>query len=115
MSRGQSPNDLVGLMNDTKWEELRLAMYELGSLHPQFRVKDLVGDTPTAWDGEWFYHFRLEPYSTIEWCDIRIDSEQQQSAVLECIRKIHLPGHATAEGFRIIGWAPRGAPVMYID
>jgi hypothetical protein len=31
---------MIGVMNNTKWEELRAAMYELGSLHPQFRIKD---------------------------------------------------------------------------
>jgi len=30
-------------MNETKWDELRLAMYALGNLHPRWRTKDVSG------------------------------------------------------------------------
>jgi hypothetical protein len=30
------------LMNDAKWEELRLAMYGLAAFHPQWRTKTFV-------------------------------------------------------------------------
>lgn len=116
MSRAiHSPGNLVGVMNDTKWEELRLAMYGLGPLHPQFQVKDLESHEPSTWDGEWFYHFRLLPYSTIEWCDLRICSEEQRLAVLECLRAIRLPGESTANGFHIHGWIRTDQTVSYIE
>lgn len=102
-------------MNDAKWEEVRLAMYGLGPLHPQFQIKDIESDEPSKWDGEWFYHFRLLPYSTIEWCDLQVHSEEQRLAVLECLRAIHLPGQSTTDGFRIYGWVRRGEVVSYIE
>jgi hypothetical protein len=107
-------SDLVGVMNDTKWEELRLAMYGLGRLHPHFQIKDVDSDKPTLSDGEWFYHFRLRPYSTIEWCDLRVWSDEQRHSVLQCLRMIHLPGYETEEGFRILGWVRGGEPISYI-
>jgi hypothetical protein len=109
-----APDHLVGIMNDTKWEELRVAMHGLGRLHPQFQIKDLNSNNPTHWDGEWFYHFRLLPYSVIEWCELRVRNEEQHRAVLQCIRAIHLPGHKTPDGFRILGWVKPGEIVDYI-
>ena len=110
-----SPNhNLIGVMNDTKWEELRLAMSGLGHLHPQFQIKDLESDNPSLWDGEWYYHFRALPYSTIEWCELRVGSEEQRRAVLQSIRTINLPGYETSDGFRILGWVRQGDFVDYI-
>ena len=104
----------TGVMNNTKWEELRLAMLSLGSLSPQFQIKDVMSDQPSAWDGEWYYHFRLLPYSTIEWCDLRVRHEEQRREIRQILYAIHLPGEATEEGFRIYGWIQNGAVVNYL-
>jgi len=113
--RSQSSGELVGVMNDARWEELRAAMHALGPLRPQFQIKDLKGVMPGGWDGDWFHHFRLLPYSTIEWCDVRVRTEAQRLAVLASLRAIHLPGRSTAEGFRVQGWVRSGESVSYIE
>ena len=105
---------MVGVMNNTKWEELRVAMYALGPLSPQFRIKDRDREEPWPWDGEWFYHFHLPDYDAIEQVELRVQSVQQRDAVRERLRAIHLPGVETDDGFRIYGWVKPGEPVDYL-
>jgi hypothetical protein len=105
---------LVGVMNNTKWDELRLAMYELGGNRPQFQIKCRDIPTPAAWDGEWYYHFRGTGYEDIEWVDLRVDSPERRQAVRDCLVRIQLPGYETTQGFRIIGWVKAGSPIEYI-
>lgn len=101
------------LMNDTKWEELRTGMYELAKLHPRWRTKVLNGQV-SRWDGEWFYHFRKGGYKDIEWVDIEIQSPDQDAAVLNLLRKIHVPGHKTEGSYRIYGYCADGIFLDYI-
>jgi hypothetical protein len=100
-------------MNNTKWDELRLGMYNLGDLRPRWRTKDTSGYV-CPWDGEWFYHFREGGYSTIEWVEIQVKSAEQDAAVLDQLRKIHLPGHRIDQGFRIYGYVGDGLAIEYI-
>ena len=113
----RTSGDLFGVMNDTKWEELRLAMYGLADQSPQFQVMDVERGHLSAWDGDWYHHFRLpvESYSKIEWCDLRVRSESHRHAVLEALVAIHLPGKHTTERFRIYGWVRSGEHVSYIE
>jgi hypothetical protein len=90
------------LMNDTKGDEFRLGMYGLGDLSPRWRTKDVSG-YESDW-GEWFYHFRAEGYTTIEWVEISVTSPEQDAAVLELLRKVHVPGHRVEQGFRVYGY-----------
>jgi hypothetical protein len=101
-------------MNDTKWDELRLAMYNLGELGPDWRTKDVSGYL-SSWDGDWFYHFREGGYASIEWVDIRVSSPEQEVAVLALLQRIHLPGHRVEAGFRIYGYAQDGVGIDYIQ
>lgn len=101
------------VMNDTKWEELRLAMHELGPASPRWSTKDLSGYA-CPYDGDWFYRFREGGYRSIEWVDILIDSPEQRQAVEAALRRIHVPGHRTDAGFRIFGYVPNGARTDYI-
>ena len=101
-------------MNNTKWEELRLAMYELGALHPQWRTKDIDSGFVSHWDGEWFYHFSLGGYESIEWVEIKLTSPEQEAAVLSALKEIHLPGHQTENGIKIYGYVDSGVPLEYI-
>ena len=105
---------MIGVMNNSKWEELRVAMYELGPLHPQFRIKNLDREEPWRWDGEWFYHFRLGEYDSIEYVELRVRSAEQRELVRQRLRAIHLPGVETGDGFRIYGWIKRGEFVDYL-
>lgn len=101
------------LMNNTKWDELRLAMYGLGEMSPQWRTRDISGYV-SPWDAEWFYQFRAGGYASIEWVEIQITTTDQDAAVLNILRTIHLPGEQTEQGFRIYGHVPSGTPVSYI-
>ena len=101
-------------MNNSKWEELRVAMLGLGPLRPQFSIKDRDREEPHSWDGEWLYHFRDREYDAIEHVDLSVNSPQQRDAVRDRLRAIHLPGVETDGGFRIYGWVKRGEFVDYL-
>jgi hypothetical protein len=48
--------DIHGVMNNTKWDELRLAMYAIKPT-PRYRCMMINGHYSRE-DAEWFYHFR---------------------------------------------------------
>jgi hypothetical protein len=100
-------------MNETKWDELRLAMYGLGGMCPRWRTKDFSGYL-SPWEGEWFYHFRDGGYSSIEWVEILVATPEQDLAVEEALRQVHVPGHRVEHGFRVYGYARQGAALDYI-
>ena len=105
---------LVPVLNDTKWDELRLAMYGLGPLRPRFRVKDIEDTHPGPWDGEWYYHFREGGYGSMEWVELQLADEGLRALVLQILASINLPGVRTNEGFIIFGHVPPGTPIEYI-
>lgn len=102
------------VMNDTKWDELRIAMYELGSLSPQWRTLDVENAHLSSWDGEWFHHFRAGGYRTIQWLEVATSSEVQRQAALLNLSKIHVPGEAMDSGFRVFGYIEDGQAVDYL-
>jgi monoamine oxidase len=104
---------MAALMNDTKLDEFRRAMYGLESSRPFWRTKDLSGDV-TCWDRDWRMHFRTSFYSSIEWVDIKITSSDQDALVLASLRQIRVPGQRTEDGFRIYGYVPHGAHIHYV-
>lgn len=106
---------MVPVMNDTKWEELRLAMYSLKNLCPQWRTKDVETGFIPEWDKEWFYHFRNGGYKSIEWVEIRSATPKQDSTVREILKKIHVPGEKIDEGYRVFGYTKPGQEVKYIE
>lgn len=105
---------MLSLMNDTKWDELRLAMYELGQLSPKWRTSDEESGHLSEWDGEWFYHFRNRGYKFVKWLEIAIESPEQRKAVLTELAKLHVPGDSNETGFRILGYAELGVEVDYL-
>lgn len=106
--------NLSPVMNNTKWEELRLAMYQLGSLTPRWRTRCVENGYITSWDGEWFYHFREGGYEIAEWVEIEITSPEQDRAVYDALSKIHVPGEKIANGYRIYGYVGPGVFVEYL-
>jgi len=95
--------DYIGLMNNTKWDELRIAMYEF----PQtlmWRTKDIENGYISEWDGEWYYHFRAGGYKTIEWVEILIDNEQTKQEIIEILKMIHVPGEVEETIIRVYGY-----------
>lgn len=101
-------------MNNTKWEELRLAMYGLRSMSPQWRTKDVENGYLSTWNGDWYYHFKDGGYKSIEWLEIRVTSPEQDSAVLRELKFIYVPGYRTEYGFKIFGYARDREVLEYI-
>jgi hypothetical protein len=104
---------LHSVLNNTKWDELRLAVYSLDPPGVRWRTKDLSGYI-CQWDSEWFYHFRNGGYESIEWVEIQLSSPGQDAAILALLQEIHLPGHRIEGGFRVYGHIPNGATIDYI-
>lgn len=103
------------LMNDTKWDELRSAMYELDELAPRWRTQDVKNGHFSAWDREWFYHFHNGGYKFIEWVEIAVDTVEQRAAVLAALVRIRVPGESTESGYRVFGHMKTGDVVDYIE
>ena len=102
------------VMNDTKWEEIRLAMYGLGELAPRWRTLDLENGHVSEWDGEWFHHFRIGGYRFMESLEIAVVSQPQREAVLSALVRIRVPGEQTEYGFKVFGYVADGAAVDYL-
>ncbi|WP_217909559.1 DUF6678 family protein [Desulfosediminicola flagellatus] len=102
-------------MNNTKWEELRMGMYNLNSLSPRWRTCHTENEYISEWDGEWFYHFRIGGYQTIKWVEIKISSKEQDEAVLKILKQINVPGERTGNGFKIFGYLPENKSINYIN
>lgn len=104
---------LLPLMNDTKWDELRLAMHGIEP-GPQWSTIDRDTGYRNDPDGDWFYHFRIGRYETILYVDIATPSVQQREAVRIALTAIHVPGEETDGGFRVYGYVAEGQAVGYI-
>jgi hypothetical protein len=103
------------VMNDTKWDALRLAMASLPKPAPQWRTRDLESGYVSAWDRDWFYHFREGGYSTIEWVGIRCDNPAQIAAVNHHLAQIHVPVERTDDVFKVYGFIVPGESVDYAN
>lgn len=100
------------LMNNTKWEELRLAMHALKPA-PRWRTMTRNGYV-SAPDREWYYHFRDGGYDDIVHVDILADDAGHRARIRAALQPIHLPGEETADGFRVYGYAEPGQAVDYL-
>ena len=104
--------ELHPVMNNTKWDELRLAMYRLDA-HTPFQARDVNGYYSPP-DGEWFYHFRAGGYESILYVDIIAQDTEHREMIRAALRRIRLPGKETDSGFRVFGYTERGQAVDYI-
>jgi len=102
------------VMNITKWDEIRLAMYALGDQRPRWRTRDIENGYVCPWDGEWFYHFRQGGYDTIAWVEIEVTSNKQRDLVLERLREIHVPGEVSEHGFIVFGYLQSSRQIDYL-
>lgn len=100
------------VMNNTKWNELRLAMY---ALDPQPAWSTLsINGYQSRRDTEWFYHFRDGGYEDIIHVDIFAADDAMRDRIRTALKPIHVPGEETAEGFRVFGHAANGQFVDYL-
>ncbi len=105
-------HDYVPLMNKTKWDEIRLAMYSL-TTPPEWRTKDLENGYISEWDREWFYHFKIRGYETIEWLEIRHTSIEQKEIIVMELSKINVPLESKEETLKIYGFVLPGVFIEY--
>ena len=70
LNRYIARENLVSIMNNTKWSELRDLMLSLENLSPKYRTMCLriQSEDGYYWDSDWYYH--LPTYKWIEWLDI---------------------------------------------
>ena len=101
-------------MNNTKWRELQMAMYELKENHPKWRSKCIDNEFISEWDGEWYYHFSEGGYKDLEWVEIKIENQEQKTLVHSKLKDIRVPGHEIENGFRVYGYIKKGQSVDYI-
>ncbi len=100
------------VMNNTKWNELRLAMYALKPT-PRWSTLSTSGYHYGP-DGEWFYHFRADGYEDIVHVDIHIETPIQRELVRSALKRVHVPGEETPGGFRVFGYLQNGEGADYI-
>jgi hypothetical protein len=81
---------LIGLANNTKWNELQAAMSDLGSKAPYWRSMATNGFLypPTGWDADWTYHFRMGEFKTIEWCELSPRGDPESITLDETVKII---------------------------
>lgn len=103
---------LCSCMNNTKWNEIRLAMHTMQS-PPLWKVTSLNG-YESAVDGEWFYHFSEGGYLNIQHLDILTNSVEQHIEVGANLREIHIPGIETSTGYRVFGYVDSISDVDYL-
>jgi hypothetical protein len=102
-------------MNNTKWDELRLAMYSIKP-PPAWRT---LGKNGYRWpsDREWYYHFREGGdggYGNILHVDIFAEGSEHRELIRAALKRIHVPGEETTEGFRVFGYLQDGQDTDYI-
>ncbi len=98
----KTPPHLIPVMNNTKWDELRLVMYELEP-KPAWHTKCWENGFVTPWDREWYYHSRDGGYELTEWVEIRAESKEQKQSVLSVLDRVHVPTEEISDGFVCMG------------
>ncbi|MFC1609731.1 DUF6678 family protein [Myxococcota bacterium] len=71
---------LVSVMNDTKWRELQVVITEELSFRPRYRVKCLRGADDFYWDTDW--HTHLPTFKEIEWLEIDPICKERQGRLV---------------------------------
>ena len=100
------------LMSNTKWNELRLAMYATDPV-PRWSTLSTNGYYSYP-DTEWYYHFQEGGYEDIVYVDIFVKDLEHRERIRTAIKRIHLPGEETSDGFRIYGYSQQGQTVTYL-
>jgi len=89
-------------MNNTKWNEIRLAMNDI-PYTVKWRTKDLENGYISQWDADWFYHFMIGEYKTIEWLEIQFTSETKD-LIVNKLKEINVPAELLENSVKIYGY-----------
>jgi len=103
----------TSVMNNTKWQELRLGMLQ-SSARVHFRGKDLETGSIGGWDCEWHYHFCLSGHDSIEWIELRPATDEERRTVEDILRTSHIPVELREGLYRIYGYAADTSKITYL-
>ncbi|KGR89393.1 MULTISPECIES: DUF6678 family protein [Ureibacillus] len=106
-------NQYLQVMTNTKWEEIREAMFNY-PIDQLWRTKDIETGYICPWDGEWYYHFKLGEFETIEWLEIKAETDEIRNDVLKILNKIHVPGEVFDNVIRVYGYVETGRYIDYL-
>ena len=107
---------LVGLANDTKWDELISAVRSRPQ-RPSYRFKCIDGP-PSRWDCEWSYHLPF-PMISVEWFEIVFRYEVRKNLLVPpdvtdhspwlvpLLKSVGLEFKTGSRVVRIFGYSPR--------
>ncbi len=112
--------NLVGLANDTKWNELLTLMRKTNPKDwcPSFRFKCIDSEYVSKWDTEWWHHLPF-PFISVHWFDLSFREEIHRGRLLEpeiidhskkidkILSTIGFDYEKGKEIFRIFGYAPK--------
>ena len=109
--------NLVGVANDTKWNELIHFMRNCDDWKPSYRSLSINGYL-SEWDVEWFYHLPF-PFIGVEWFEIGMEQEINQGKlikrkvinhskwIVEIVKKIGFEFEVYNDIIRIYGYFPK--------
>ncbi len=112
--------NLIGLANNTKWNELisNMRKFEINGWKPKFRFNCIDTKYISPWDGEWYHHLPY-PFISVRWFEISFLEKSlncshlgkehiDHSAKIEVIlKRIGFEFQKGQEAFRVFGYAPR--------
>ncbi len=101
------------VMNHTKWEEIRLAMYEYPNTR-LWRTKDIETGYICPWEGDWYYHFEIGGYKNIEWLEIKAETNEIKNDILKILKHIHVAGEVFDDVIKVYGHVKIGNPIDYL-
>ena len=84
---------MFSVMNNSKWEALRLEMYELKVSSPRWRTKDLDTGYVSPWDGDWFYHFNDGQGNVLHPIAISFLNQVDDTIRVHKLRNVFAVGH----------------------
>lgn len=68
----------------------------------------------SRYDRECYYHFSECGYEDILHVDTLVEDSAQRDAVRSALKKVHVPGEETPEGFRVFGYLQNGQAANFI-
>lgn len=112
-----SSRGLVGVANNTKWNELISFVRGMSGWKPSYRSKSVTGYV-TGWDVEWFYHLPF-PFASVQWLDIGLHEHtavgrlmppkitDHSAHIIPMIQRIGFESEVRNDVVRIWGYLPR--------
>lgn len=113
-------NQLTGLANDTKWNELISAMQDDSTKkwRPSYRYRCIDSDFVSRWDNEFWYHLPY-PFISVKWFELQYKETihlrnlvrpqiiDHSCEIKELLSSIGFDFEKGRDAIRIYGYAPR--------